>query len=216
MFELRSLPNDVDVFVCNLPFYRQKIEEDVRLLDDLDVEVRAENVFDNSGVQNPGGQLDTDVFNFDDRVSVAHIVEESHVRVNLSNSGQPHGQRGRAEVLEGQLETVLVEGHGRRAVAAFFDRAPEKIGDLTRRLLTQFRVRQRAHVVEGRGPHGRKQLLHCPIVEPEFDVEQNRDQCVGHGRGQQPSGQLKRVRHSLEAARFAELHHVAEEGHGKV
>jgi len=50
MLELRSLPNDVDVFVCNLPFYRQKIEEDVRLLDDLDVEVRAENVFDNSGV----------------------------------------------------------------------------------------------------------------------------------------------------------------------
>ena len=131
MLELCRLPNDVDVFVGDLSFDRQEVEEDVRLLDHLHVKVRTKNVFNDPGVQDPGCQLDTDVFNFDDRVGVAHLVEEGHVRVYLGDSGQPHGQRGRAKVLEGQLEAVLVEGHGRRPLAAVFDRRPKKICDLT-------------------------------------------------------------------------------------
>jgi hypothetical protein len=43
----------------------------------------------------------------DDRVCVAHVVEEGNVRVDLRNSGKPHRQGRRAEVLEGQLEAVL-------------------------------------------------------------------------------------------------------------
>ena len=82
---------------------------------------------------------------------------------------------------------------------------------MTRRLLTQLGVRQRTHVVECGGSNRREQLLHGAVVEPQLDVEQNGNKGVGHRRGQQPRGHLKRVRHSLKAAGLAKEHDVPEE-----
>ena len=131
VLELRRLPDDIDVLVGDLALDGQEVEQDVRLLDDLHVKVRTEDVIQDPVVQDPGRQLEPDVLGFDDRVGVAHLVEEGYVRVDLSDSGKPHGQGGRTEVLEGQLEAVLVEGYGWRPVAAFFGRSPQELGDLS-------------------------------------------------------------------------------------
>ena len=83
MLELRSLPDNVDMFVCDLSFDSQKVEKNVRLFDHFNVKIRTKNMIDNSTVEKPIGQLETDVFNFDDGVGVAHLIEQRYVGVNL-------------------------------------------------------------------------------------------------------------------------------------
>ncbi len=71
------------MFVRDLSFGGQKVEKNVRLFDHFDVKIRTKNVINNSTVEKPIGQLESDVFNFDDGVSVAHLIEQRYVRVNL-------------------------------------------------------------------------------------------------------------------------------------
>jgi hypothetical protein len=61
MLELRCLPDHVDVVVGDLALDRQKVEEDVRLLDHFDVKIRTEDVVYDPVVEDPGGQLEPDI-----------------------------------------------------------------------------------------------------------------------------------------------------------
>ncbi len=179
MFQLGGLPDDVDVVVGDFALDGKKVEQDVRLLDDLHVEVRSENVLHDLLSEDPTCQLEADVLDLDHALGVAHLVEQGYMRVDLGDATQPHRQRRRAEVLEGQLEAVAVERDRGRAVH-ILDGAPEEICDMSRGLLSQLAVREFAHVAEGIGSDRSEELQDGSVVEPELDVTQCRDQSVSN------------------------------------
>lgn len=73
---------------------------------------------------------------------------DSVTHCDLAESGQPHGESGRHEVLEGEVQALLVEAQ--RAVQRLLHRAPHQVGHVTRGALPQLLVGQLTQVPEDR------------------------------------------------------------------
>ena len=79
------------------------------LLDHLHMQVWPKDVFNETRVENPLSQLKSGLLHLTHRLRVAKLVEEGDVGVDLVDPAEAHGEGGRAEVLEGQLEAFPVQ-----------------------------------------------------------------------------------------------------------
>ena len=61
MFQLSRLPDGVQMTIGYLPLHGQKVENDMRLFDDLNMEVGSEYVFNKFTVKYPLGKLQSNL-----------------------------------------------------------------------------------------------------------------------------------------------------------
>lgn len=125
MLQLSRLPDQRDVILGDVILDGEEVEDDVRLLDDLHVKVRTEQVRNDLIFRQPVGQLAPDQLHLRHRLGGANVIEKVDMSVDLRHSRQPHGERRRREVFEGQGESLGVERDLR--VQRILNRRPHEV-----------------------------------------------------------------------------------------